>query len=496
MRIATGGISHETSTFMKTPTTMRDFETGRGLLRGTEIVDRFRGTNICTGGFIDGAEKHGFDLVPLLWAEAAPSGLIVRQDYETLKAEFLQRLRDAESMDGPVDGVLLDMHGAMVIEGIDDGDGDFIAAVREGIGPDRPIIVTQDLHSNHTRRRVAVADAIIGFDTYPHVDMAERGREAAEVIMRTIRGEVRPVMAIHQLPLLWSVARQATSHPPIDEAFRLVHEIEKRPGVLSVALATGFPWSDVPEVGASVLAVADGDPALAQATADEVGTWVWERRKLWYHEAPTIGEALAEGERVGKYPIILADQADNTGGGAPGDSTEVLQTFIDRRLQDALVLYMVDAEVAEQAHAAGAGSRISVAVGGKSDPAQGPPVEMEAEVVAVANGEFMYDGPMLAGLKGELGPSAWLRSGGVSVVVVSRRQQPLDLALSRSLGLDCASMQYIAVKSANHYRSGFEKLAGSTHNIDAKAIHSHDFKHLEYHRVKRALYPIVDEPSP
>ena len=496
MRIATGGISHETSTFMKRPTTMRDFATRRGLLRGKEIIDQFRGTNICTGGFIDGSERHGFDLVPLLWADAAPSGLIVRQDYETLKAEFLQRLRDVESIDGPVDGVLLDMHGAMVVEGIDDGDGDFFAAVRDAIGPDRPIVATHDLHSNHTRRRVAVADAIIGFDTYPHVDLAERGREAAEVTVRTIRGEVRPVMAIHQVPLLWSVARQATSHPPIDEAFRLVHEIEKRPGVLTVTLATGFPWSDVPEVGASVVAVADGDPALAQAAADEVGTWVWQRRKLFYREPLTIGEALAEGERIGKYPIIVADQADNTGGGAPGDSTEVLQTFVDRGLQDALVLYMVDAQVAEQAHAAGAGARISVAVGGKSDPAQGAPVEMEAEVVAVADGDFMYDGPMLGGLKAELGPSAWLRSGGVSVVVISRRQQPLDLALSRSLGLDCASMRYVAVKSANHFRSGFEQLAGSTHNIDAKAIHSHDFRRLKYHRVDRALYPIVDEPTP
>ena len=489
MIIATGGVSHETSTFVRTRTTIEDFKNGKGLFRRNEIIDRFRGANTCTGGFIDGAGKNAFELVPLLWTFAEPSGLIVREDYDALKAEFLELLRLAESESGSVDGVLLDMHGAMVIDGIEDGDGDFISAVREAIGPDRPIVVTQDLHSNHTKRRVEAADALIGFDTYPHVDQAERGREAAELIARTVRGEVRPAMAIHQLPVLWSVACQVTAHPPIDEAFRLVHKVEQRPGILTVTLATGFPWADVPEVGASVIVVADGDPGLAQETADELGEWVWERRERWYKEPRTVQDALAEGERIGKFPIILADQADNTGGGAPGDSTEVLQTFLDLGLQDALVLYMVDSEAAAQAHSAGVGSRTLIALGGKSDPAQGAPVEMDAEVVAVSDGEFAYDGPMFSGLTQNLGLTAWLRSGGVSVVVVSAPEQPFDQALVRLLGIDCASMRYIVVKSGAHFRSGFERIAGSIHNIDAQAIHTHDYTQMVYERSKRNLYP-------
>ena len=489
MRIATGGVSHETSTFVRTPTTIRDFVDGKGLFRGDEIIDRFRGTNTCTGGFIEGAEKHGYELVPLLWTFAFPSGLIVREDYDLLKSEFLERLLRAESESGPVDGVLLDLHGAMVIHGIEDGDGDFIEAVREVIGPDHPIVVTQDLHGNHTKRRVEVADAIIGFDTYPHVDLTERGCEAADLIVRTIRGEVCPAMAIHQLPLLWSAACQVTAQPPMDEAVRKVHEIEQRPGILNVTLATGFPLADVPEVGASVIVTADADPSLAQSVADELGAWIWQRRERWYRELSTVREGLAEGERIGKYPIILADQADNTGGGAPGDSTEVLQTFLDLRLQDALVLYMVDPEVTEQAYAAGVGGRISAVLGGKSDPAQGAPVEMDGEVVAISDGKFQYDGPMFAGLTGDLGLSAWLRSGGVSVVVVSAREQPFDQAFARSLGIDCASMRYIAVKSSAHFRSGFERIAGSIHNVDAQAIHSLDFKRIVFQRTKRRLYP-------
>lgn len=493
MRIAAGGISHESSTFVNRPTTLSDFEEDKGVFRGVDMIERFRGSNICTGGFIDGAAKHGFELVPLLWTFAYPSGVIRHADYLTLKNEFLDHLRRADA-DSPLDGVLLDLHGAMVVEGIDDGDGDIIAAVREVIGPKRPIIVTQDLHGNHTRRRVAEADALIGFDTYPHVDMAERGREAADLIVRTIRGEVSPTAALHQIPLLWSAACQVTAHPPIDEAFQLVHEIEKRPGILSVTLATGFPWADVPEVGASVIVVADGDAALAQATADELGAWIWERRQRWNRKPPTTRAALEEGERLGKYPIMLADQADNTGGGAPGDSTEVLRTFLDLKLKDALILYMVDDAVAKQAHQAGVGKRIAVSLGGKSDPAQGTPIEIEVEVVAVTDGAFAYDGPMYAGLTGNMRCSAWLRKEGVSIVVVSAREQPFDQAFARTLGIDCAAMRYIAVKSAVHFRSGFEKIAGSIHNINAQAVHSHDFTKMTYRRSQRPLFP-QNDPS-
>jgi microcystin degradation protein MlrC len=489
MRIATGGISHETSTFAPTPTTLRDFETGLGLFRGPSIIERFRGTNNCTGGFIAGAERHGFELVPLLWTFAYPGGLIRRADYETLRAEFLDRLAQARHA-GPVDGVLLDLHGAMVVEGIDDGDGDFIEAVRRAVGPDCPLVVTFDLHGNHTPRRLDAATAVIGFDTYPHVDMAERGREAADLIVRAIQGDVRPVMALRPLPLFWSAACQVTAHPPIDEAFRLVHAVEQRPGILSVTLATGFPWADVPQMGASVVVVADGDPTLARATADEIGDWVWERRERWNRRPLTVTEALDLGEREGRWPLILADMADNTGGGAPGDSTEVLRTFVERDLRDALLLYLVDPDVAREAHQAGVGARFRAELGGKSHPVQGPPVPLEVEVVALSDGRFTYDGPMYAGLTGDLGPSAWLRHRGVNVVVVSGRMQPLDQAFARSLGIDCAALRTIAVKSAVHFRSGFERIAGSIHNIDAQALHTHDFARLTYQHRRRPMFPL------
>lgn len=489
MRIVTGGISHETSTFAPLPTTVREFESGLGMYRGAAILERFRGTNNCTGGFIDGSERHGFELVPLLWTFAFPGGLIPRGDYESLKRELLDGLAEARN-GGPVDGVLLDLHGAMVVEGIEDGDGDLIESVRRVVGAECPVVVTFDLHGNHTQRRVDAASAIVGFDTYPHVDMAERGREAADLIVRMIRGEVRPRMALRELPLFWSAACQVTGHPPIDEAFRLVHEVERRPGILSVTLATGFPWADVPQMGASVIVVADGSEELARATADEIGDWVWERRARWYRRPLTVGEALDLGEGAASYPVFLADMADNTGGGAPGDSTEVLRAFVDRDLRDALVLYLVDPETARQAHAVGVGRKFQAEVGGKSHPMQGAPVSLEVEVVAVSDGRFTYDGPMYAGLTGDLGTSAWLRYRGVNVVVVSARMQPLDQAFARSLGIDCAAMRTIAVKSAVHFRSGFERIAGAIYNIDAQALHTHDFARLAYQRRRRPMFPL------
>jgi microcystin degradation protein MlrC len=205
----------------------------------------------------------------------------------------------------------------------------------------------------------------------------------------------------------------------------------------------------------------------------------------------SVRAAIATGQAAGKYPIFLADHADNTGGGAPGDSTEILSTFRELKLRDAILLYLVDPEVAMAAHKAGVGNRLKTQLGGKSSPIQGPPLEVDAEIVAVTDGAFAYDGPMWAGLTGNMGPSAWLRfDDGISVVVVTAREQPFDPAFARTLGIDCTKMKYVAVKSAAHFRSGFEKLAGNIYNVDARAILTHDWGKLPYKKRTRKVYPL------
>jgi microcystin degradation protein MlrC len=280
----------------------------------------------------------------------------------------------------------------------------------------------------------------------------------------------------------------------MDEVLRRVHGLEQRPGILAVTISTGFPWADVPDVGASVIVVADGDRALAEQTAEELAGWVWDNRERWYAPPVAVADALARGEAAGRYPIILADHADNTGGGAPGDSTEILQTFLDRGLQDAVILYIVDPEAARQAHAAGVGAKLTLAVGGKSAPIQGPPVVMQAEVMALSDGDFTYDGPMYAGLTGNMGCSAWLKQGGVSVVVVTAAEQPLGPAFAKTLGIDCRAMKYIAVKSAAHFRASFEPFAGSIINVDSRAIQTHEFHKLPHKNRTRKVFPVEIPP--
>ena len=279
------------------------------------------------------------------------------------------------------------------------------------------------------------------------------------------------------------------------DVIRHMHDLEQRPGIISITVATGFPWSDVADAGSSVVVVTDGDADLAQRTADEFAGWIWDQRERWYCSPVRVREALAAGEQIGRYPIILADHCDNTGGGSPGDSTEVLRTFLELGLEDALLLYMVDPEVAQQAHEAGAGQRVQVSLGGKSDSVQGLPVEAEAEVIAVSDGAFAYDGPMFKGLTGSMGTSAWLKIAGVSVVVVCAREQPFDQAFARSLGVDCASMKYISLKSAAHFRAAFEPIAGSIYNVDTAGIHTHEFDKLAFTKRTRDVFPVEIAPG-
>ncbi len=483
MRVAIGGISHESSTFTNVATTLDSFRE-RSYLHGAAIVERFTGVNTPIGGFIAGAAAHGFEAVPTMLAEAFPSAPTPRPIFDRLVGELLDGIEAA----GAIDGVLLELHGAMVAEGIDDAEGHILAAVRHLVGPDRPIVGQLDIHSNVSHAMIETADVLIGRETYPEVDMAPRGRECADVLASIVREGVRPTMALHQLPLVWGM-NQVTAHPPMRQAIEHLHRIEARPGVICGSIATCFPLADVPDMGASVYVATDDDLALAQLCADELAAWIWERRADWQATMPSTAQALQEADR---YPVVLADRNDNTGGGSPGDSTGLLQTFLTADLQDACVLYIVDPEAVAACHQAGVGAVIDVEVGGKASPLQGEPCSMRAEVVALSDGFFRYDGPMYAGLDGTMGPSAHIRQGGVHVLLVNKREQPFCTAFSRTLGLDPQQMRYIGVKSAAHFRAGFEPWAGQIEVIAEPSVHAPADANLAFKRLGRKLYPFDD----
>ena len=484
MRIATGSFTHESSTFTTVETTRDCFMQRFGYLRGAEVIECFDGTNSAVGGFLAGCREHGYELIPTIYAGAPPSGPVPRDVFDDILGDMLGRIEAA----APVDGVLLDLHGAMVAEGIDDGEGHILAAVRRLVG-EVPVIAQFDIHSNVSPAMVEFGDVLIGHETYPEIDQEERGRECAEVMHRVLEHGLRPVMALSRIPLMWGM-NQVTAHPPMREAIDYLHRIEARPGVICGSIATCFPLADIPHMGASVYVAADGDAELAQGCADELAAWIWERRADWQAPMPSTAEALKEAEEVGRYPVVLADRNDNTGGGAPGDSTGMLRTFLERKLDPACILYIVDPEAVALCQRAGAGARLRLAVGAGSTPLQGRPVTMDAEVVAVGDGHFRYEGPRNRGLAGNMGPSAHIRQEGVHVLLVTRREQPYGVAFSLTMGLDPRRMRYVGVKSAAHFRGGFEPWAGWIQVVSEPCVHSPEG--LTYRNLGRKVYPLDD----
>lgn len=488
-RVIVGGISHETSTFTPVPTTLESYQE-RFLLRGPEILRVFQDTNTTIGGYIDGAKKHGFELIPTLLAEPHTSAPTPRPLFDSLLDELLAGIKAA----GQIDGVLLDLHGSMCAgdldspDGIPDAEGHILERIRNLVGPHVPILAELDIHSNVTPLMVQMADVLIGRESYPEIDMAERARECADVLVRMWNG-LRPTMALHQIPMVWGM-NQVTAHPPMRDAIDRLHEIESRPGVVCASVATCYFLADVPDMGSSIYVVTDNDVAAAQRYADDLGEWCYTRRADWHCPMPPTHEAIRLADAAGRYPVIFADMRDNTGGGSPGDSTGMLRAFLNAGLRNACVLNITDPEAVRQCQQVGVGATLSLDVGGKSSPLQGEPIRMSARVVALSDGRFRYDGPMFAGLESNLGPSAHIVQDGVHVLLTTLREQPFDTAFARSLQLDPKQMRYIGVKSAAHFRAGFESWSGAIHVVSEPSVHN--LGGLPFKRLKRKLYPLED----
>lgn len=491
MQIASGGVQHETNTFSTKPTRLEDFirdsNCGPELSGSDTIFNRFTGTGTIHGGYIAGAESAGFELIPLLSARAQPSGVVEQQTFDTMLAWFLERLEQTM----PVDGVLLDLHGAMVAANHEDAEGAFIAAVRKVVGPEMPIIVTLDLHANITQQIADLSDVVIGFDTYPHVDMNERGREAAELMARMVRGDVKPVQAYRQLPLITMPPMQCTLREPMQTLINSLHQLEQEEGILTATISMGFPFADIHDAGVSVLVTADGDLDLANRKADELAGRLWELRDDLQPKLTTIEDVI---QFVNDHPddglTIFADGSDNPGGGAPCDGTVALHAMIDAGIEGGAVGILFDPETAAQAHAAGVGATIPVRLGGKTDDQHGAPVEGDAYVRALCDGRFVYGGPMMHGVEDHMGVTATLVVGGVEVVVTSQRRQCFDAELLRVAGINPATRSLLVLKSAVHFRADLGPMAAHIFDADTPGIHRPDFAAFDYQKLRRPMYPL------
>ena len=484
MRIATGCIGHETNTFSPVKTSIDNFKGGAYYI-GEEIVAAFRQTSTITGGVIDSAEKLDMQLDPLLWTFATPSGTVEQTAYEILKAEFLDRLKRT----GQIDGVLLDLHGAMVTEAIEDAEGDFIRAVREVVGP-LPIVVTLDLHANITAEMAESADIIIGFDTYPHVDCYERGFEAAQLIFATIRGDIRPTMAYRQLPLLTSPPAQCTMKPLMSEVLKKLHALEVEAGVVTATLSMGFPFADIRDAGVSILVTTNGDEKLAEQCAAEFATYIWEMRDAFRVDLVSVEEAIQHANHSKGKPIVLAEGSDNPGGGGPCDGTTILRAFIEADVQDAVIAVIADAETVDSAISAGVGNRIELSVGGKTDRVHGDPVSLNGYVKTISDGTFVHKGPMGRGRVGNMGRTVVLKVGGVEVIVTEKRIQPYDAEVLRSVGIEPSDRKLIVLKSAVHFRADYTPIAHEILEVDTPGVHSPNLFSYDYQKLRHPIYPL------
>ncbi len=488
MRILLAGIVHETNTFAGKLTDLDEFEAS-GFFRGEELFT-LAGTNTIIGGAVEAARALEVGLIPVVATSAIPGGLVTDRVFELVVGAIEAALQTETP-----DAIVLDLHGAMVTESHDDGDGAVLERVRAAAGPDMPIIATLDLHANVGPQMLANATALIPFDTYPHIDNAERGDEAVRLAVRTAAGEVHPVMKSRKLPLLPDGPRQFSGVEPTRSIMELVHEIEQRPGVLTAGVCFAFPWADCPFPGMTVTVVTDNDPDLAATSANEIGDFIWSRRAEFETDLWTVEAAIHEAMSTAEGPVVLADLGDNPGGGTAADGTSILWGLIDLGAEGAVVSTIRDPEVVELAFSAGEGGHVATLLGAKTDDRHGYPIPIEATVERLSNGEFVYDGPMDRGVRDTLGRTAVLAVQGryghiVRVIVCERRVQSLDTAILRSQGIEPSECKIIALKSAVHFRGAFMPIATKILEVDTPGLTSLDYRRFPYERLPRPIWPM------
>ena len=485
MRLFLAMMSHETNTFSNLPTDRAQFE-ARNLHYGGEILEAFRGTGTCVGGMIDAAARRRATLIPSVAAAASPAGLVTKDIYGHVKERLLRDLKAA----GKVDGVLLDLHGAMVPEGLDDGEGDLIEAVRAAVGPAVPIAVTLDFHGNLSEHMVQGADLLNGYKTYPHVDMAERGVEATEQLIDIIGKRLKPTAALRKPPILPPLGNQGTARGPMRRLYDLAAEMEKDPKVISISLFAGFPHADIPDAGFGVYVVTNDDQELADHLADRLADTAWTYRHEFIHTALPVREAVAKALATPGKPIVLADMADNTGGGAAGDGTEILRELVRVGARSAVVACLWDPKAVALCVKAGVGASVTLDVGGKVDDRHGAPLRVTGVVRTLSDGRFVHKGPMARGLPGRLGTTAVLDVNDIKVILISYRWQTLDPEMIRFVGIDPLDHKILVVKSTIHYRAAFEPIAGEIIEVDAPGLSSSNLGRFDFKRIRRPIFPL------
>ena len=494
--VLVAGFAHETNTFSQTPTDRQAFQDRQEYV-GEEVARELTGTNTAIGGIIDVAETEGIDLCHTVAAAAMPAGRVTADAYTFYAEAILDGVRDHRD---ELDGVILALHGAMVPEAMDDGEGPLLTAVREVVGSDVPIVATLDLHANISDEMLASSTALVAFESYPHVDMGETGRNGMHLLIDAMRGQRAPTMAIERPPVLPYGPTQNTREGPMAEVMAHARELEQREGILKVNVFPGFAQADIPSMGFSIPVVADGDTALAADVARELAQIVWEMRDEFISDYPTPAEAVADALEITATlapddgPVVLADTGDNPGGGGATDGTTVLRELLTQGATNAGFAIMCDPEAVAACLDAGVGERVTVTLGGKTDDLHGEPIEdIDGYVKVITDGEFRNTGPMGTGTRNTLGRTVLFQCGvddGVNLILTELRVQPLDAEIWRHVGIQPERLEILVVKSTNHYRADYEPLSSAVISVDSPGLIAIDPTRFTFEHIRRPMVPL------
>ncbi len=458
-RIAVGGFLHETNTFAPSKAEYDGFIHGGGwppMVTGAAVVEKIRDINVGLAGFVAEAEARDWELVPTIWCACSPSAHVREDAYERIAKVIVDGIAAA----GHLDGVYLDLHGAMVTEHFDDGEGELLARVRKVIGPDLPLVVSLDLHANITPAMMEHADALVAYRTYPHIDMADTGRAAARQMALLLGTKRRFAKAFRQLPFLIPISWQCTDMEPCKSIYAHLATLESE-AVPTLSFAPGFPAADFPDCGPVVIAYGATQADADKAANTVVGLIADQENAFDGHiYAPDEGVVYAMARAAtATRPIVIADTQDNPGAGGDSDTTGMLRALLKNGAKKAAIGVIVDPDSALAAHAAGAGNTVTLALGGKSGIPGDEPLRETFVVEKISDGRFIAPGPYFGGSEMNLGPSACLRIGGVRIVVGSRKAQLADQAMFRFVGIEPTEQSILVNKSSVHFRADFEPIA-------------------------------------
>jgi microcystin degradation protein MlrC len=483
MKFFIAHLATETNTFAAAPTGLGDFEE-IGIYHGDASVRDPAGTGAFMAYLRGLIEADGNQVVESLCTLAQPGGRTMRGVYEALRDEILADLQAAL----PVDAVQLLLHGAMAADGYDDCEGDLAARIRALVGPGVPIGLELDLHCHFTDLMQRSADVIIAFKEYPHIDTDERGRELYRILLDTAAGRIKPVTAVFDCRMvgLWHTTRE-----PMRSFVQEMEAAERAPGVLSVSLGHGCPWGDVPEAGAKLWVVTDNDPVLARSVAGRLGARLWDLREQIGPDVMNIDAAL-DAIRAGDGPVVLADIADNPGGGAAGDSTFILRRLIERGVGNAVVGALWDLGAIHICKGAGVGAQLALRIGGKCGPASGAPVDLRVTVRAIVENHSQR----ALGTRERLGDCVWVEAeGGLHIVLASVRTQTYGTDAFTGMGITLHDKDVVAVKSTQHFHAEFAPIARQVLYVSTPGAMNFDFAAIPYQLRSLDYWPRVAKPQ-